>query len=519
MTIVGLVSAPLVTIVVPAYNVAKYLAPCLDSILAQSSWEDCRVIVVDDGSTDQTPQIAADYAARLPQIQVLRQPNAGPGAGAARNHGLDLVQTEFVMFLDGDDVLTPRGVELLRNGLLQTGLDLAVGATEQFPEPRTWIWTDYFSPGEGRAVDIESVPLLAHDARTCNKLYRTEWLRRQGLRFGEGIHHQDTLVNVPAMLLADEIFLVGDTVHRYRKRAEGGSVMDSHFTRVANYFDHLLVIEELNAMRARLAAGREPLLQAFIARSFQGFSWRAPEVLPLADLRGFFDRAAAVITTLDPDIIELATRGPSERTAYVTMLEGDFETFERLPEWAGQLTTHDGRFYLAVPAPHHRGLLECGPVRSYLTELVTAEAGITLRFRIRIRKAPGLPETLLSRANLMLLRDDLEPVTSKLSWIGSAGHTGLAETFLPWSKLETAAYQLRLQLRTASGSVGRWPRRPAAAEGADSPDSTTEYRCRQAGLSLATDAEQRIVLGVRLSLRTKLSRQRASWRKRLRSGG
>lgn len=99
------------TIVVPACNVKRYLAECLDSLVAQTVWADSSVLVVDDGSTDTTGAIAAEFSVRHPAISVLTQDNAGPGAGAARNHGLDQVTTEFVLFLDGDDELVPAAIE------------------------------------------------------------------------------------------------------------------------------------------------------------------------------------------------------------------------------------------------------------------------------------------------------------------------------------------------------------------------------------------------------------------------
>ncbi|MFT4109638.1 glycosyltransferase family 2 protein, partial [Propionicimonas sp.] len=471
-----------VTVVVPACNVERYLAACLDSILGQSAWPDCRVIVVDDGSTDGTAAIADGYAARHASVSVVHQPNAGPGAGAARNRGLDLVATEFVLFLDGDDELAPGAVAALRDGLLAEGLDLAVGATEQFPEPREWLWSGYFVPGSGRPVGIEDVPLLAHDARTCNKLYRTTWLRSLGLRFAERIHHQDTVVNVPAMLRAERFFLVGDVVHRYRKRAEGGSVMDSHYTRQGNYWDHLQVIEDLHRMRPGLGASREPLMQAFIARSFQGFSWRAPSVLPWERLREFFDRAGAVVRTLDPAIIAIATRNPGERAGYVTMLEDDFASFEHLDEVRGRIAAHDGDLYLGVPAtPAHRPLLRLGATRAQVEEVGADATGLQLRIRLRIHgvRSPG---PRLDRTTLRAIRDGEVAFAGEVVWTEPGGRQSVGEVCVPWSAIGGGGqYRLRLQFRTGTGSAARWLR---LARDTGPGDAAPERRERYARLWL-----------------------------------
>ena len=95
-------SEPEITVIVPAYNVAGLILPCLSSIMAQSR-SDWQAIVVDDGSTDAT----VDEVRSLddPRISLVQQDNAG--VSAARNHGLARAEGRFVMFLDGDDVLNP----------------------------------------------------------------------------------------------------------------------------------------------------------------------------------------------------------------------------------------------------------------------------------------------------------------------------------------------------------------------------------------------------------------------------
>ena len=95
-----------VSVVIPAYNHARYLAAAIDSALAQT-YAPVELIVVDDGSTDDTPRVLAAYGDR---IRVIRQPNQG--AGAARNAGLAASRGEYVAFLDSDDIWLPRKLEL-----------------------------------------------------------------------------------------------------------------------------------------------------------------------------------------------------------------------------------------------------------------------------------------------------------------------------------------------------------------------------------------------------------------------
>lgn len=100
---------PLVSIIVPYYNQGQYLSEALDSVLAQtfSNWE---VVIVDDGSTDNSAEIAKLYAAKDARIHYIYQSNAGPSA--ARNHGVRESKGKYIQFLDGDNKLATRCVEL-----------------------------------------------------------------------------------------------------------------------------------------------------------------------------------------------------------------------------------------------------------------------------------------------------------------------------------------------------------------------------------------------------------------------
>ncbi len=95
---------PLVSVIVPCYNYAHYLPPCLDSVLRQS-YQAVQLILVDDGSTDNTTDVAATYGGRL---EVIHKANAG--LSAARNTGIEAARGQYVLFLDADDVLHPDSI-------------------------------------------------------------------------------------------------------------------------------------------------------------------------------------------------------------------------------------------------------------------------------------------------------------------------------------------------------------------------------------------------------------------------
>lgn len=119
-----------VTCIVPVFNGARFLADALESVLDQEI-EDLDVVVVDDGSTDETPDVLAGFGDR---IRVVRQDNAG--VAVARNRGLEEVRSDFVAFQDCDDLWTPgRLTHQLAAFLDRPGLDLCLGMIQNFWMP------------------------------------------------------------------------------------------------------------------------------------------------------------------------------------------------------------------------------------------------------------------------------------------------------------------------------------------------------------------------------------------------
>ncbi len=99
-----------VSIVIPVYNCEKYLSACLNSLLCQT-YKNMEIILVDDGSSDKSPALCDEYAERHMIIKVIHQKNAGPGA--ARNAGMNIVTGEYLTFVDADDYVSKKYVEIL----------------------------------------------------------------------------------------------------------------------------------------------------------------------------------------------------------------------------------------------------------------------------------------------------------------------------------------------------------------------------------------------------------------------
>jgi CDP-glycerol glycerophosphotransferase len=206
-----------ISVVVPAYNVAAYLEDCLKS-LAQQTFGDLEIVVVDDGSTDETAEIAERFAARDPRFRLVQQANGG--LGAARNTGARHASGEFVAFVDSDDIVPRHAYELLVNALDETGSDFASGNVHRLTplgtEPARFL-AKTFKRTRLR-THITRFPLLLADRTAWNKLFRRSFWEGHGLRFPVGVYYEDTPVTIPAHYLATSVDVLEQTVYLWRMR-------------------------------------------------------------------------------------------------------------------------------------------------------------------------------------------------------------------------------------------------------------------------------------------------------------
>jgi glycosyltransferase involved in cell wall biosynthesis len=119
----------MISVIIPIYNVEKYLSRCLDSVINQT-YSDLEIILIDDGSTDSSRLICDKYAKKDPRIIVFHQTNQGPSQ--ARNKGLDIANGEFIGFIDPDDVVSLKYFEILYKTLVNTDSDMILCNFQHF---------------------------------------------------------------------------------------------------------------------------------------------------------------------------------------------------------------------------------------------------------------------------------------------------------------------------------------------------------------------------------------------------
>jgi hypothetical protein len=207
-----------VSIVVPVHNCRPYLDRCLTSLLAQAVSKE--IIVVDDGSTDGSRELLADYAAKFAEIRVLHQPASG-GPGRPRNRGLAHATGRYVFFCDADDHLGPEALWRMVAMAERNGSDIVLG--KMIGHGRT-VPTSMFRENRDHAPLGEST---VYNALTCFKLFRHEMLTRHHIVFDESLRvGEDMVFSVHAYCHAETISVVADhDCYHLVSRPDGGSIM------------------------------------------------------------------------------------------------------------------------------------------------------------------------------------------------------------------------------------------------------------------------------------------------------
>lgn len=220
---------PLITVVVPIYNVEKYLGQCLDSLLFQTVCNH-KVILINDGSKDRSGEIAMGYAAKRPDLFVYHeQENAG--LGAARNAGMGMVQTKYTMFLDSDDWLVPRFIERITRRLereredpdliftLPHVFNMASRCFERWADAPLF---EQLFASDGAVINPkEDARIYGLEVSANRRVYRTQFLRMQGFRFPTGTKWEDVEPHFRLLHAANRCIGEGSVGFCYRINSGG----------------------------------------------------------------------------------------------------------------------------------------------------------------------------------------------------------------------------------------------------------------------------------------------------------
>jgi CDP-glycerol glycerophosphotransferase len=305
---------PLISVIIPVYDVAEYLPDCLDSVLGEPGG-DIEVIAVDDASPDRSGQILDDRAAADPRLRVVHLESNG-GQGHARNLALGLAAGEYVWFVDGDDWLAGDALTTIRERLAGLGPPggrrpdvLLIDWVSSYPDGRTEP-----SPGTGLLARVPAagctlaeLPRLIDLTMTSwSKLLRREFLAGLGVTFASGIH-EDVIVTCAALLAAESIAAVDEVCYCYRRDRPGSAMATASSAHLAIFASYQRVFD---LVEARSAAGAE-VSAAVQAAIFGRAIWHYTTVLQRAGIGiGRLGRGGLV--------------PPGERRSFFARMHADF---------------------------------------------------------------------------------------------------------------------------------------------------------------------------------------------------
>lgn len=253
---------PIISVIIPVYNVENYLCECVDSVINQS-YPFTEIILIDDGSTDSSGKLCDEYKLIDSRIKVVHQENCGQGN--ARNNGIRIANGKYIIFLDSDDYWRLDALESLCKEAERKNLQVIAFSAQPFSDgAENSQGPSYIHTAQNNLIKngAESISFaIAHGeyfSQPCLRFYRLDYLRNNGFLFDEGIIHEDESFSFLAYINADRVECLGEQY--YYRRYRPGSIMmnlepsqSAHGCRVAidtllNYMEN----KSLNRLERRL---------------------------------------------------------------------------------------------------------------------------------------------------------------------------------------------------------------------------------------------------------------------------
>jgi len=277
-------ATPLLSIVLPAYNVQAYLHHCLDSILSQAG-ADIEIVAVDDCSPDASAEILDECASRDPRVRVLHL-EQNVGLGPARNAGLEQARGQYVWFVDSDDWVSDGAIASITARLRETQPDVLIfdyarAYWNYKIERNTWNYL-FREPPPPKVFNLHDRPSVLSTMMTAwNKAIRRDFLLELGVRFGQG-YYEDIPVTYPILMAAERISMLDRVCYIYRQRRRGS------ITRTTDS-RHLGVFPQYEKVFSFMDQ-RGPAVDEFRPPMFDRMIWHYAIILGLGDRVSPHDR-------------------------------------------------------------------------------------------------------------------------------------------------------------------------------------------------------------------------------------
>ncbi|MBR6231702.1 MAG: glycosyltransferase [Alphaproteobacteria bacterium] len=266
---------PKISIIIPNYNTEKYLDRCLTSLI-QQTFSDIEIILIDDGSTDNSVKIMKKYAEKDARIKIIEQSNSGPAK--ARNRGLETATGKYLMFCDSDDWYELDMCEIMHNTIEKKGVDsvcchtfLDCEENLDIEQKKSRLTEKYYNFKKSGKHILKDKWILYTNVLLWNKIWRRDLIERYHIRFPEGHEHDDDAFWYMYSIVAKSIFFLKKPLYHYFLRV--GSIMSSQVEKKPkNKMDRIAVSEYvLNFLvRNKLQHKKAYLMAQFFRRQLKG---------------------------------------------------------------------------------------------------------------------------------------------------------------------------------------------------------------------------------------------------------
>ena len=236
----------LISVIIPVYNVEKYLQECVDSVLAQT-YQNFEIILVDDGSTDSSGAICDEYAKQDERISVLHQENKG--LSITRNNGLQIASGEYIYFLDSDDWIENSTLEILLQEITKESADVVFMDAKSFVEQKEkeveqrYIRKKKYDANNGIQMLTHLIEEKEYHSSVPLLFMKANFLKRNSLEFIAGIVYEDMVFTYEVFLKAQRVSHVNEAL--YQRRYRSNSIMTSK-KKIKDYVSAKIVYEKVS---------------------------------------------------------------------------------------------------------------------------------------------------------------------------------------------------------------------------------------------------------------------------------
>ena len=240
---------PKVTVIIPVYNVEKYLRECLDSVINQTL-QDIEIICINDCTPDNSPAILEEYAQKDSRIKIIKN-EKNLGLGETRNVALPLAKSPYVFFVDSDDWIELNGLEILYNAIIETDSNIVMCDYSKIFKnkleyisienrvKKKWNIKNIFGKEDIKTIPFHVIPNL-----TWNKMYKKDFLLKNKIFFAP-YKWEDQIFSIKAKLLSNKNMYINKSLYNYRMQDE--SITKTSLLPFLNiYTDVKYILENLN---------------------------------------------------------------------------------------------------------------------------------------------------------------------------------------------------------------------------------------------------------------------------------